>query len=290
MVIAAHDHESGGASPAGIGPPGGRPIGAEWLRLAAGRLIDLVLPPRCAACGAAVTDVGLCGACWAQADFIAAPFCDRLGTPFPFDPGPYDPGPYDPGLNDCGPDAFGAPLISPAALANPPVYRHARAVARYEGPARALVQALKFQDRLELAGVMATLMSRAGAALLDDCDVVVPIPLHRRRLFGRRFNQAAVLAEPIAGRAGRDYAPAAIRRVKPTRHQIGLSAAERRRNVAGAFKVERENRPLIEGRRILLVDDVLTTGATADACARACLRAGAGSVDVLVFARVAAPV
>jgi len=242
----------------------------DLARAAAGRLIDLVLPPRCVSCGLPVTDAGLCGTCWAQVDFISAPYCERLGTPFPYDPG--------------------EALVSPAALAEPPVYGRARAVARYEGPARALVRALKFQDRLDLAGTLASLMTRAGQSLLADCNVVVPIPLHRRRLFGRRFNQSAVLAERIAGLACRDYAPSAIRRIKPTRHQVGLSATERRRNVAGAFKVASENRPLLEGRHVLLVDDVLTTGATADACARACLRARATSVDVLVFARVAAPV
>ncbi|MEJ8570326.1 ComF family protein [Microbaculum marinum] len=242
----------------------------DRTRDGARRLIDLVLPQRCAACGTPGTGHGLCGACWSGVDFIAAPVCQRLGTPFPYDPG--------------------EAVTSPAAIADPPDFGRARAVARYDGPARALVRSLKFQDRMELAGLMAGLMVRSGQELLETCDVVVPIPLHRRRLFGRRFNQAAALAGRIAGLAGCDYQPMAVQRVKSTRHQVGLSAAERRRNVAGAFRVAVEARPLVEGRRVVLVDDVLTTGATANACARACLRAGAAGVDVLVFARVAAPV
>ena len=163
-------------------------------------------------------------------------------------------------------------------------------MARYDGPARALVHALKFHDRLEMADVLAAQMVRAGAGLISDCDFVVPVPLHRRRLFSRRFNQSALLAERIARLSRRDYTAEAIARVKATRHQVGLSRPERQRNLSGAFKVLPEMRPLVEGRRVLLVDDVMTTGATANACARVCLRAGAASVDVLTFARFVAQV
>ncbi len=240
------------------------------VREARVRLIDLFLPQRCAACGGPVTAAGLCGGCWTKVDFISKPYCQRLGTPFSYD--------------------SGEPLTSPAAIADPPDYGRARAVARYEGPARALVHALKFHDRLDMADVLAAQMVRAGAGLIADCDVVAPVPLHRRRLFARRFNQSALLAERIARLAGLDYAAEAITRVKATRHQVGLSRPERQRNLSGAFKVLPEMRPLVEGRRVLLVDDVMTTGATANACARASLRAGAASVDVLTFARVVAQV
>lgn len=278
MVADARDVMDGGSGRFGPGTVG-------LLRSVTRRTIDFLLPMRCAACGTPVTGAGLCGRCWARVDFIAAPYCQRLGTPFPYDPGPNGAGPMDP-----GPENHGEAMLSPAAIADPPDYGRARAVARYDGPARALVRSMKFQDRMELAGVMAGQMARAGRELIDDCDVVVPIPLHRRRLFSRRFNQSALLAEKIARLADRDYVPAAVSRVKPTRHQIGLSAAERKRNVAGAFRVRKDMQPLIEGRRVLLVDDVLTTGATANACARVCRRARASSVDVLVFARVAASV
>lgn len=240
--------------------------GRTLLAAALMRLLDTVLPPRCPACNGPVATAGMCAACWSQVQFIAAPYCLRLGTPFPYDPG--------------------EGVISPAAIADPPAYHRARAVARYEGPARAIVHALKFRDRMEVARVMAGLMTRAGRELLAECDVIVPVPLHRRRLFSRRFNQSALLADAIARAAGHEHAAAAIARVRATRQQVGLSARERHRNVAGAFRVPAETRSLIEGRRVLLVDDVMTTGATADACARVCLRAGAASVDVLVFARV----
>jgi len=243
---------------------------AGLFRIGRTRLVDLILPPRCAACGAAVTAPGLCGACWSEVDFIAEPVCQRLGTPFAFD--------------------SGEPLVSPAAFADPPVFGRARSVARYDGPARALVHALKYNDRMEMTDVMARQMARAGAALLAECDVVVPVPLHRRRLFSRRFNQSALLARRIAALSGRAYEAAAISRVKATRQQVGLSRSERQRNLAGAFRVTPENRPLVEGRRVLLVDDVLTSGSTANACARVSLRAGAVSVDVLTFARVVAAV
>jgi ComF family protein len=243
---------------------------ASVLREGRERLVDLFLPQRCAACGGPVTAAGLCGGCWTKVDFISKPYCQRLGTPFSYD--------------------SGALLTSPAAIAEPPDYGRARAVARYEGPARALVHALKFHDRLEMADVLAAQMVRAGAGLIGECDVVVPVPLHRRRLFTRRFNQSALLAERIARLSRLDYAAVAITRVKATRHQVGLSRPERQRNLSGAFKVLPEMRPLVEGRRVLLVDDVMTTGATANACARVGLRAGAASVDVLTFARVVAAV
>lgn len=249
--------------------------GRTSLAQAALRLIDLALPQRCAACGRQVTAAGLCGPCWTRIDLISGPVCDRLGTPFPYDPDPAD---------------TGEPVVSPAALADPPDFARARAVARHDGPARDLVHALKFNDRMEIADLMAAMMARAGTGLTTDCRVVVPVPLHRRRLFARRYNQASLLAERIALAAGLDYQPFAMTRVKSTRHQVGLNARERRRNVSGAFKVPVAMRPFIEGRRVLLVDDVLTTGATVNACARALRRAGAEATDVLTFARVAAPV
>jgi ComF family protein len=250
--------------------PGRTTRAVGLLRTGSAWVVDMLLPPRCAACGVTIALPGLCGGCWSKVDFIAPPFCQRLGTPFPYD--------------------AGEALVSPAAIADPPDYDRARAVARYEGPARDLVHALKFHDRLEVAELLAGMMARAGAELAGSCDVVVPVPLHRRRLFSRRFNQSALLAERIARLSGRDYEPSAIERTRRTRHQVGLSSAERRRNVSGAFRVQQHNRPLVEGRQVLIVDDVMTTGATANACARACRRAGAESVDVLSFARVVAPV
>jgi ComF family protein len=197
---------------------------------------------------------------------IERPYCERLGTPFAVD--------------------LGMPLLSPAAMADPPVFERARAAAHYDGIARALVHRLKYGDRLELAQALGTMMARAGAELLADADLIVPVPLHRSRLWQRRFNQAVALAQVIAERSGIPCAPLLLSRVKRTRQQVGLTRAQRQQNLQGAFRVAEHLRPRLGGQRILLVDDVLTTGSTANAAARALLRAGAAKVDVLAFARV----
>jgi ComF family protein len=127
-------------------------------------------------------------------------------------------------------------------------------------------------------------MARAGRDLLDDADVLIPVPLHWRRGWSRRYNQSGALARIIARHAGVPVAADALRRVRPTQQQVGLSRTDRARNVQGAFKADRTGH--IHGRRVVLIDDVLTSGATVDACARALLRAKASQVDVLVFARV----
>jgi ComF family protein len=233
----------------------------------AGRVaLDTLYPPTCLACRAATSAPGaLCPSCWRAMRFIERPFCDRLGIPFEHDLGPG--------------------LLSPQAVADPPVYARARAVARFEdGPARRLVHRLKYSDRGELAAPMGAWMARAGQEILAEADVVAPVPLHVRRLWTRRFNQAAMLAREIARQAGKPYDPALLERVKATRSQVGLSREQRAQNVQGAFRA----RPgaEIKGRRIVLVDDVMTSGATANAAARALLRVGAAQVDFVVFARV----
>jgi ComF family protein len=180
---------------------------------------------------------------------------------------------------------LGPGLLSPQAIADPPVFARARAVARFEdGPARRLVHRLKYSDRGELAQPMGRWMARAGAELLDEADAVTPVPLHRLRLWKRRFNQSAALAKVIAAQAGKPYEPFLIARVKATRSQVGLSRAQRADNMQGAFRAPPE--ASLRGRRIVLIDDVLTSGATANAAARALLRGGASRVDLIVFARV----
>lgn len=230
-------------------------------------LVDAVYPPACLVCRAAVDAGGaLCPACWVAMPFIERPYCERLGAPF---------------AQDLGPG-----LISPAAHADPPVFARARAVALYDGPARKLVQRLKYNDRLDLAPAMARWMARAGAELTAEAEIVLPVPLHRWRLFTRRFNQAALLASHVAGLCRRPYEPLALARVKRTRPQVGLSREARAANMQGAFAVAPEAAARLAGRRLLLVDDVLTSGATLNAASRALLRAGAARVDVLTFARV----
>jgi ComF family protein len=170
-------------------------------------------------------------------------------------------------------------------MTDPPVFARARAVARFEdGPARALVHRLKYSDRAELARPMARWMARAGAEVLADADLLAPVPLHPLRLWRRRFNQAAALAREISRQTGKPCDLSALQRVKATRSQVGLSRVQRAENVEGVFRVA--DGALVRGRNIVLIDDVLTSGATANAASRVLLRAGAKRVDVLVFARV----
>lgn len=234
-------------------------------------LLDFVYPPVCIGCRrATAVHNALCPRCWSTMRFIERPYCERLGTPFEQDLG-------QPGL------------LSPAAIADPPVFARARAVARFEdGPARLIVHRLKYYDRLELARPIGHWMARAGADLIADAALLVPMPIHRLRLAQRRFNQAALLAQVLSDETGIPLATQALVRIKPTAPQIGLSRAQRAENVQGAFSVPEERRHEIAGLRVLLVDDVMTSGASANAAARTLLRAGATAVDVLVFARVVA--
>ena len=235
-------------------------------RHAARLALDIALPTLCVACREPVSGEGVCATCWAKLSFIAPPFCPRLGIPFVYDPGPG--------------------LLSMEAIADPPAYQRARAAVRYDDVARTLVHALKYQDRTDLAPAMGRWMARAGRELLADADALVPVPLHWRRGWSRRYNQSGALARVIERQSGVKLASEALRRVRPTEQQIGLSRSQRATNVQGAFKVAAQRQSEIAGRRVILIDDVLTSGATADACARALLRAKALSVDVLVFARV----
>lgn len=239
-------------------------------RLAAGfeRILDFLYPPRCAACAAFVDRHGhLCADCWSGLRLLAPPLCRACGLPLP---------------QGAGPD----PLCA-ACTARAPAFARARAACAYADVARRLVLAFKHGERTELAPLLAGFVARAGAELLAACDLIVPVPLHRLRLWRRGFNQSLLLAEELARRGDRPLARDALLRVRATRSQQGLDAAARRRNVTpAAFAVHPRRRDLVAGRAVLLVDDVLTTGATLEACARTLLRAGAARVDVVVFARV----
>lgn len=241
-------------------------LGALW-RVPARRIVDLLLPPACMACSKPIAaDGALCGSCWGGLRLIERPFCQQLAIPFAY---------------DLGPDA-----LSAEAIADPPPFARLRAVAVYDGLSGRIIQALKYHDRTETAGALGAMMARAAAEMAGDIDLVLPVPLHRRRLWQRRFNQSAMLAEAIAGQLGLRYAADGLQRIKATRRQVGLKARERAANVQGAFRVAAASYPLVAGRRILLVDDVYTTGATVKAATRALMRAGASAVDVVVFARV----
>jgi ComF family protein len=247
------------------GLPLARRAGALALSLAQAAL-DTLYPPTCLACRAATDRHGaLCSRCWSAMRFIERPFCERLGTPFEHD--------------------LGQGLISPQAMADPPAFGRARAVARFEdGPARTLVHRLKYSDRAELSRPIASWMARAGADILADADLLTPVPLHALRLWRRQFNQAGALATEISRRTGKPCDLGTLRRIKATRSQVGLSRTQRAENVQGAFRIAEG--AVVRDLNVVLVDDVLTSGATANAASRTLLRAGARRVDVLVFARV----
>jgi len=241
-----------------------------WLRARALRGLDILLPPRCLACPAPVASPGhLCAECWAAMEFIDAPICVRCGWPFDYD--------------------HGEDVLCAACMGRAPAFDAARAVFRYDDASRRLILALKHGDRLEGAPAFARWMVRAGGELLAKCDLVVPVPLHRRRLFWRRYNQAAVLAQAIAREIGLDYDPLVLVRQRATPSQGGLNRAQRRRNVRGAFACPPNRADRLGGRRVALIDDVMTTGATVEACARVLKRHGAAEVVVVTLARVVQP-
>jgi ComF family protein len=234
--------------------------GANWLA-------DLVFPPVCQSCRAALTGHdALCAACWSQVSFIRPPLCDVLGLPMPYD--------------------TGGRMVSALAVAEPPVYDRARAVAHYAGVMRDLVHDFKFADRHAPRALLANLLFQAGRDLLADADVIVPVPLSRRRLLSRRFNQSAILAHDVARRGSLPYEPMALVRTRATAPQVGLTRGERKLNVRGAFAVRAGLAHVLSGRKVVLVDDVITTGATCGAAAKALKAAGAKRVDVLALALV----
>ncbi len=230
-------------------------------------LVDTIYPPQCIGCRQAVAAPStLCPSCWSGLRFIERPYCERLGTPFALD--------------------LGGTLLSPEAIAEPPVFNRARSAVIYDGLGRALVHRLKYGDRLDLGLALARLMQLAGRDLLSDADLIIPVPLHWTRLLSRRFNQAAILGQNLGLLSGLPMESGILIRRKRTRPQYGLTRSERQVNLQGALRVKEGLSPLIEGKHILLVDDVMTTQSTANAAARALLKAKASQVDILTFARV----
>lgn len=239
------------------------------LKRIATHTLDTLFPPRCFTCGELVGEHGnLCATCWNGVDFIAAPLCARCGVPFATDAGEQ---------GECLP-----------CLTTPPAYATARAVFRYEGASRRLITGYKYHDRTLATPMFARWLARAGAEQLAVAEVVIPVPLHPLRLLRRRYNQSALLARELGKLADKQVLPAGLTRTRHTPQQTGLSREERQHNVQGAFTVPPRHHPQIRGRAVVLVDDVLTTGATLDACARALQEAGATAVHVLVLARTAA--
>ncbi len=229
--------------------------------------LNAVLPPRCLACGEMVARSGaLCGPCWSEVEFLAPPLCACCGLPFEYDTGP------EALCGEC--------------TRSHPAYERARAVMRYNDASKRLILGFKHGDRTEGAPAYGAWLARAGATLIAEADLIAPVPLHRWRLLGRRYNQAALLAHALGRATDLPVVSDLLLRRRFTRSQGRLSPVARKRNVAGAFAVKTARAAGLAGRRVLLIDDVLTTGATVSACARALRRGGAAAVEVLVLARV----
>jgi len=227
--------------------------------------LDLLLPPQCMGCRAQVAAPGFCADCWSALTFLDGPACACCGLPFPV--------------------ALEGDMRCAACLATPPSFDSARAILAYDDASKGAILALKHADRLDLVPGFSRWLARSGRALLADCDLIVPVPLHSFRLWRRRYNQAAELARRLAASQGLACGTAVLARSRHTPSQGAMpSAKARRRNVQRAFLVREP--AAVAGKRVLLVDDVLTTGATVEACSRALKRAGAAKVHVLALARV----
>ncbi|CAK0762759.1 competence protein ComFC [uncultured Gammaproteobacteria bacterium] len=230
--------------------------------------LNLLLPPRCLSCGEVVErQGGLCAPCWKRLTFLVPPWCVCCGHPFEFAIGGDD--------TLCG-----------ACLAKAPLFRSARAALTYDDASRPLVLGLKHADQTHAASAYAGWLVRVGGNGLSEADLIVPVPLHRWRLFHRRYNQAALLAQGLGRLVGKPVHTDLLNRSRATPTQGGLNRSGRQRNVRGAISVRSGRQSCCRGARVVVIDDVLTTGATVGECARVLLRAGATSVDVLTLARV----
>ncbi|MCJ1900819.1 MULTISPECIES: double zinc ribbon domain-containing protein [Paracoccus] len=236
--------------------------------------LRLVYPPQCLCCGAPVADEGgLCPACWREADFITGTCCARCGTPLPGD-----------GAGDAG-DAAAGLLVCDDCLGLQRPWQQGRAALVYRGSGRRLALMLKHGDRLDLAPALGGWVARAALPLLRPDAVVVPVPVHLRRLLKRKYNQAEMLSQHVARAHGLAHLPGALRRLRHTPMQDHGSVGDRFANVDGAIGVPARMVPRLRGRAVLLVDDVMASGATLAASAQALAAAGAGPISVVVLAR-----
>mgnify|MGYP003390695900 CR=1 FL=1 len=239
-------------------------------RVHSGGLAGLIWPQRSLITGRELAGPGsLEPELWAKLRFISDPVCATCGEPFEI--------------------AVEEGQLCSACLVRPPAYTRARAALEYGEVSRDLVLALKYQGRRDGLDLLGGWMALAAADLVTDEHLIVPVPLHYFRLLSRGFNQSAWLAGSLSRLTGARLGVDILKRTRSTPIQGGLSAEGRRRNVEGVFRVRRSRHHMVKDQKILLVDDVLTTGATAEACSRALKRAGASCVDVVTLARVAAP-
>lgn len=230
-------------------------------------LIEFIFPSVCSNCLSPIEiSNNICPSCWEDIDFIMPPYCEIKGTPFPFN--------------------IEQGTISASALKHPPSYDKARSVALYEGTMRELIHKLKYKDRHELTNLFVNWMKLAGNELLNQTDIIIPIPLYKTRLWQRRFNQSALLAKRLSKQTNLPYDCSILTRRKKTKSQVGLTAKERQQNLKNAFFIEDSKKELIEDKSILLIDDVITTGVTVNTAASILKHVGASKVYILSLAIV----
>jgi ComF family protein len=238
--------------------------------------VDLILSPRCPVTGDIVDRPGMLSpAAWASLRFVSAPQCECCGIPFEI-------------LSDDG-RAGGGDLLCGPCLAEPKLFARARSCLVYDDNSRPLILAFKHGDKTHLSVTFAGWLQQAAEPLLGDIDMIVPVPLHRMRLLKRRYNQAGLLGYALSRRCGKPCVPDILMRTRNTEPQGHLSRSKRAENMHRAFSVNDSKSIRLNGQKILLVDDVYTTGATLNECVRVLLAAGAQRVDVLTLARVVRP-
>jgi len=233
-------------------------------------VLDALLPQRCLCCGVIVDSAGaICPDCWKGLAFLAEPTCHQCGIPFPYEM----------------PDG----TVCAACTAHPPAFDRARAAFEYDDASRPLITQFKYGDQTDRAPAFGRMLLRVARPLLGVADLIAPVPLHRWRLIARRYNQAALLSSALARESGVPLVIDLMVRRRSTPPQVGMSARARQRNVAGAFSIGPADKAVVADKRVLLVDDVFTTGATVEECAKVLRRAGAAGIDVVTLARVIRP-
>jgi ComF family protein len=227
--------------------------------------VDIIFPPQCLACDVIVAIKGnLCHQCWDNMDFISSPQCNTCGMPFELD--------------------VGDSMLCGKCISDSPRYNKSRSVLQYGDNSSHLITSFKYSDKTHACKHFAQWMVRIGQEFINDADMIAPVPLHRKRLFMRRYNQSALLAKSISKQCGVPAYTSLLIRTKNTPPQAGLSSKQRAINVRNAFKINPYYENKIIGKNIILVDDVITTGSTINACVRALKKAGAGEVNVLTLA------
>ncbi len=236
------------------------------IKPAINKLLDIIYPPRCIACGDNVHENGtICAKCWGEINFISDPQCQICGFPFDF-------------------KVEGNPICA-GCIDEKPKFSKARAVFLYDDASRRMITSFKYNDRIENRVAYARWMARVGAEMLADADYIIPVPIHFAKLLLRKYNQAGLLALEIAKISGNKVLVNALIRKKYTRKQAGLNRRLRFENISGAFKINQKYAAILKDKKILLVDDVITTGATADECAKILLKAKVAKVEVLALAK-----